>query len=87
MGIKPMKIDEELRQETQRWLERIKREIEKCEIQDKNKIDFLQNVRAYISDSEHFLKEEKLVLAFEAVIWAWAWFDIGLRQGWWKVKK
>ena len=38
--------------------------------------NYIKNIRAYISDCKHFSSEGKLVLAFEAVIWAWAWLQI-----------
>jgi len=41
----------------------------------------LENIRAYIKDAEYFLKQEMLIEAFEAVIWAWAWLEIGERYG------
>jgi len=41
----------------------------------------LRNINAYISDSEYFLKKGDLVRAFECVVWAWAWLEIGLDIG------
>jgi len=42
---------------------------------------FLENISAYISDSRYFLERGDLIRAFEAVIWAWAWMEIGLLEG------
>lgn len=42
---------------------------------------FGENVAAYISDSRHFMEEGDLIRAFEAVIWAWAWMEIGQEIG------
>ncbi|MDI9610506.1 MAG: DUF357 domain-containing protein [Archaeoglobaceae archaeon] len=39
---------------------------------------FLDNIKAYASDAEFFLLRADLVRAFECVIWAWAWLEIGL---------
>jgi hypothetical protein len=42
---------------------------------------FLENISAYIADSRYFLEKNDLIRAFEAVIWAWAWMEIGLLKG------
>ena len=70
-----MSVEEELRKETIKWLERI----EKIDF-DGDK-DFVENIRAYISDSKYFLKRNDLIRAFECVVWAWAWLEIGKRFG------
>jgi len=72
---------EELRRETVKWLERIRDRIDSVEARDERGREFLANIRAYISDSEYFLSKGDLVKAFECVIWAWAWLEIGLRLG------
>lgn len=41
---------------------------------------FLENISAYIRDSHYFLEKGDLIRAFEAVIWAWAWMEIGLEK-------
>ena len=69
--------NEELKKETEKWLERIKEERKKIVLSDTNKEDFIKNIDAYISDSEHFLQNNDLIRAFEAVIWAYAWLEIG----------
>ncbi len=70
-----MSVEEELRSETLKWLERIK----------SRNFDgdrrFVENIRAYISDSEYFLAIGDLVRAFECVVWAWAWLEIGIEIG------
>ena len=43
--------------------------------------DMLENMSAYLSDSHYFLEQDDLIRAFEAVIWAWAWMEIGLEKG------
>ncbi len=64
-----------MRNETLKWLERIKtRSIEG----DRR---FVENIKAYISDAEYFLSKNDLVRAFECVVWAWAWLEIGLEIG------
>ncbi len=47
----------------------------------KGDLEFLENISAYIRDSQYFLDNGDLIRAFEAVIWAWAWMEIGLDKG------
>jgi len=71
-------IEDELRKETLKWLERI--ETEKLNIViKKGGEEFMENIEAYIEDSKYFLNKSDLIRAFEAVIWAWAWLEIGLK--------
>ena len=74
-------IEDQLRLETDKWLERAKDERKEIRLADETRKDFLRNIDAYISDCEHFLKENKLILAFEAIIWAWSWISIGKELG------
>ena len=70
-----MEVEDALKQETDKWLERMKNEMENIELLDDSREYMVQNIRAYISDSEIFLKQGELVMAFEAVLWAWAIFE------------
>ena len=74
-------IEEELRKETVKWLDRIKVRIRSIRASNKKGEEFLRNINAYISDSEYFLEKEDLIRAFECVVWAWAWLEIGLDIG------
>jgi hypothetical protein len=74
-------IEEELRKETLKWLERIKVRIVRIKAINRKGEEFLRNINAYISDSEYFLEKRDLVRAFECVVWAWAWLEIGLDIG------
>ena len=76
-----MEVAAKLRAETGKWLRRIKQERRNVQLLDPEKKDFLKNIDAYIADCEHFLKKEDVVLAFESVIWAWAWLSIGKELG------
>jgi len=42
---------------------------------------YLANIAAYLSDSRYFLGKGDLIRAFEAVVWAWAWIEIGEDAG------
>ena len=72
-------IEEDLRNETTKWLERAEQlicEIAIIEINSGHEY-FMRNISAYVSDSKYFLKEGDLIRAFESVVWAWAWIEIG----------
>ncbi|MCK5474169.1 MAG: DUF357 domain-containing protein [Candidatus Aenigmarchaeota archaeon] len=43
--------------------------------------EFLVNINAYMSDTNHFKEKEDFVRAFEAVVWVWAWLEIGKDAG------
>jgi hypothetical protein len=70
-----MDTDEKLKSETLRWLAKL----EKLKIKARNKKgrELLANVDAYIKDSHHFLRNNDLIRAFEACIWAWALAQLG----------
>jgi hypothetical protein len=70
-------VEEELEKETLKWLERIE---ERVKVIDGDK-SFIENINAYVSDSRYFLKKKDLVRAFECVVWAWAWLEIGIEVG------
>ncbi len=69
-------LEEDLHNETLKWLE--KAEVLFCQVSGDE--HFLDNVSAYIRDSHYFLEKRDLIRAFEAVIWAWAWMEIGLEK-------
>ncbi len=72
-----MSVEEELKKETEKWLSRIEKIkiVEKCE---KGK-EFVENIKAYVKDARYFLEKGDLIRAFECVVWAWAWMEIGER--------
>jgi len=72
-----LKLEEELREETHKWLKRIEERMSGIDGDRR----FMENIRAYISDSHYFLDKGDLIRAFECVVWAWAWLEIGLEVG------
>ena len=42
---------------------------------------YFQNIKAYLDDSNHFVEKGDYMRAFEAVVWAWAWYEIGQNEG------
>ncbi len=72
-----MAIDEDLRNETEKWLKKIEKERKKIGSGD----DYIiKNIDAYISDSRHFMEKGDLIRAFEAVVWSWAYLEIGRQK-------
>jgi len=71
------KLEEDLRAETVKWQKKAQDLYEKVSGEG----EFLENVSAYIRDCQYFLEKGDLIRAFEAVIWAWAWMEIGLQKG------
>ncbi len=70
-----------LADETKKWITKMKAQREKLILRDSSKTNFIDNIDAYVSDSEYFLSGGELVEAFEAIIWAWAYFEIGKDLG------
>ena len=70
-------LEENLRNETVRWQGRAEALFSQLSGDER----FLENISAYLSDSHYFMKQKDLIRAFEAVIWAWAWMEIGLDIG------
>lgn len=68
-------LEKNLRKETQKWLNKL--EGKDIDPKGKNSEKFKENIKAYIQDSKHFLQKEELIKAFEAIIWAWSWYEIG----------
>ncbi|HIP25645.1 MAG TPA: DUF357 domain-containing protein [Archaeoglobus profundus] len=71
-------IEKELKNETIKWLSRIREKIKNVEAVNEKGEEFLRNINAYISDTEYFLNKNDLIRAFECIVWAWAWLEIGL---------
>ena len=74
-------IEQQLRDETEKWLEKINKERKIVNANDEKGADLLKNVDAYIEDTQHFLEKNDLIRAFEAVVWAWSWLEIGKELG------
>ena len=70
-------LEEDLLNETVKWQEKAESLFGQLSGDER----MLENISSYLSDSHHFLKQNDLIRAFEAVIWAWAWMEIGLQKG------
>jgi hypothetical protein len=71
-----MSLEDDLREETLKWLEKAEELFAKIHGEER----FCDNISAYLQDSRYFLEQEDLIRAFEAVVWAWAWMEIGLER-------
>ena len=69
------------RQEIEKWLEKIEALIENIETFDSQGNHWFTNMKAYIADSKHFLESGDHMRSFEAVIWAWAIYEICVDLG------
>ncbi|MBN2042389.1 MAG: DUF357 domain-containing protein [Candidatus Aenigmarchaeota archaeon] len=67
-----MDLETSLKEETEKWLFKVKEEVASVRLLDQKRKDILTNINAYVKDSEYFLAKNDLIRAFEAVIWAWA---------------
>lgn len=67
-------IEIRLKAEIEKWTKKIEEELRN--FSKENKKEILKNIKAYIEDSKYFYNKGDLVRAFEAIIWAWALFEI-----------
>lgn len=63
------KTQEALKKETEKWLARI--EDKKVKVLDKKANPEVENLKAYIKDTYHFIEKNDWIRAFEAVVYAW----------------
>jgi hypothetical protein len=68
-------------------IEKIEPLIDKIETNDKKGEEMLENMKAYISDSKHFLKNKNYLKSFEAIVFAWAILEICKELGVFKVER
>ena len=76
-----MGVDEQLKTETLKWTDKCNISVLEVNPVGKKGEEFLVNIKAYISDTQHFIDKGDPVRAFEAIIWAWAWLEIGTDIG------
>ncbi len=76
-----MSTETHLISETEKWLLRAESEFQKIKPASKKGEEFAKNIAAYLNDTKYFSEKKDYVRAFEAVIWAWAWIEIGKDTG------
>jgi len=74
-------VEDQLRREIEKWSKRLDEEIPKISGTDKKGAEFMENIKAYQRDSNHFLERGDLVNSFECLIWAWALLETGRGLG------
>lgn len=76
-----MSLEEDLGAETEKWLLKAEEAAKLVSARGDAGERYLANIAAYLSDSRYFLGKGDLIRAFEAVVWAWAWIEIGEDAG------
>lgn len=74
-------LENQLKEEIKKWMKRLETAVGETRALSPKGVDFLANIRAYQSDSLHFYGKGDLVRSFEALIWAWAYCEIGKETG------
>ncbi|UOY09722.1 DUF357 domain-containing protein [Methanonatronarchaeum sp. AMET6-2] len=67
--------------ETEKWKSRLEERISRVEPDSEEGENFIENINAYLEDSDYFKDDGDYVRAFECVIWGWAWLEIGEQHG------
>lgn len=65
-----------MRDEIEKMTKKIEPLVDKISVKDDRGEEMLNNMKAYISDSKHFLKAGNDIKSFEAIVWAWAILEI-----------
>ena len=73
-----MKLNDKIpKEEIDKWYEKLVKRLEKTKSKNDLGKEFLENVNAYKKDCIYFLEKGDYMRSFEAVVWAWAWLEIG----------
>ena len=79
------RLEDRLREETVKWLERLVKETKEItktgKIEDSLVDNSIENIFAYIKDCRHFLEKNDYINAFEAIVYAWGIYETCLRLG------
>ena len=65
------KSEKVLLDQTNHWLDKLEKKRIELKQSTPEAQEQLTNIKAYISDSRHFLEQKDFIRAFEAVIYAW----------------
>jgi len=60
-----------MKEEIVKMLEKIEPLVDKIEVKDEKGSEMLENMKAYISDSKHFLNKKNYLKSFEAIVFAY----------------
>jgi len=78
---------EKLQEETLKMLEKIEPMINKIDVVGDKGEEMLENAKAYVSDSKHFLKEKDFIRAFESIVFAYGILETCEELGIFKIEK
>ena len=83
MDSKGSPTEARLEKEARKWLERIEESRKRVKIlrEEKAVRSAIENMDSYIKDCRHWLSKGDLVLAFEAVVYAWGILETLERMG------
>lgn len=73
--------DEKLMKETEKWLGRLEPEIKSARPKGGGAEKHFTNMKAYVSDSRHFLGKKDFIRAFECAVWAWSIYELCAETG------
>ena len=76
-----MDTEAQLKAEIKKWSARLEESLAGARPLGEKGVEMMTNIRAYQSDSLHFLQKGDPVRAFEALVWAWAYLQIGKDLG------
>ena len=93
--------EKQLKKETDKWLKKLKETASRIVIlNDSEKVrNSVENIHAYIKDSEYFIEKKDFIRAFEAVVYAWGILEtcerldliktknISVKRSFWRSKK
>lgn len=66
----------EIKDETLKMIKKIEPLVGKIKTDSDKGEEMLVNMKAYISDSKHFLDKGNHLKSFESIVWAWAILEI-----------
>jgi len=78
---------EKIKEEILKMLGKIETLVDRIEVKDEKGDAMLENMKAYISDSKHFLNKKNYLKSFEAIVWSWAILEICEELGIFKVER
>ncbi|MBU3957744.1 MAG: DUF357 domain-containing protein [Nanoarchaeota archaeon] len=73
--------EEKLRKETEKWLGRLETELPGVKPEGGSAKKHFENMKAYVSDSRHFLLKKDFIRAFECAVWAWSIYELCAELG------
>lgn len=78
---------DKLQEETLKMLKKIEPMVDKIDVVSNKGEEMLNNMKAYIADSKHFLNQKDFIKAFESVVWSWAILEICEELGFFRIEK